>query len=109
MIVVTIYRDGDRHYAGFECLGHSGYADHGEDIVCAGASALVLNTINSIEQLTETRLHTEADEESGHIEVEFINEPDAGTLLLVSSMILGLQQITENYGDEFISLQFKEV
>ena len=32
------------------------YADVGEDMVCAGVSALVINTINSIDNLTEERL-----------------------------------------------------
>ena len=32
-----------------------GYADVGQDIVCAGVSALVINTINSIEQFNRER------------------------------------------------------
>ncbi len=48
MTKITIFRNHDGEYLGFDCLGHAGYADEGEDIVCAGISALVINTINSI-------------------------------------------------------------
>ena len=41
------------HYKSFHIQGHAGYADAGEDIVCAAVSALVINTINSIEEFTE--------------------------------------------------------
>ena len=33
--------------------GHAGYAEPGQDIVCAAVSALVINTINAIEAFTE--------------------------------------------------------
>ena len=53
MTKITIFRNHDGEYLGFDCLGHAGYADEGEDIVCAGISALVINTINSIGLFTE--------------------------------------------------------
>ena len=53
MVKVTIYKDPDGRYEGFDCTGHARYADVGQDIVCAGVSALVINTINSVENLTE--------------------------------------------------------
>ncbi len=39
----------------------------GEDVVCAGVSALVINTINSIGNLTEEAFSIDTDEESGQI------------------------------------------
>ena len=42
--------------------GHSGYAEHGKDIVCAGISALVPALVNSLNMLDEDVLiatHTE--------------------------------------------------
>ena len=48
MTKITIFRNQDQAFLGFDCLGHAGYAEEGEDIVCAGISALVINTINSL-------------------------------------------------------------
>ncbi|MCR5271879.1 MAG: ribosomal-processing cysteine protease Prp [Lachnospiraceae bacterium] len=109
MTNVTIYRQKDGSYQGFDCDGHSGYADAGEDIVCAGVSALVINTINSIMKLTETKLDTYVDEEKGTIRVRVLKEYGEDAELLIESLILGIKGISENYGEEFIILNFKEV
>ena len=54
MIHVTVYREFSKiEYIGFQTSGHAGYAPEGQDIVCAAASVLTINTINAIEQFTE--------------------------------------------------------
>ena len=40
MTTVTFHTEGKR-IVGFECKGHSGYADAGEDIVCAAVTSAV--------------------------------------------------------------------
>ena len=40
MTKLVVFKNGE-HFAGFECLGHSGYAQQGEDIVCAAVSTAV--------------------------------------------------------------------
>ena len=37
----------------FLLFGHAEYADAGEDIVCAGISVLVINTINALGMFTK--------------------------------------------------------
>ena len=49
MITITFFQNCEGKQLGFSSLGHAGYADAGLDIVCAGVSALVINTINSID------------------------------------------------------------
>ena len=77
MVKVTIYKDPDGRYEGFDCTGHARYADVGQDIVCAGVSALVINTINSVENLTENAAEAESDEETGEIRFRFKGQADA--------------------------------
>ena len=55
MTKITIFRNQDQAFLGFDCLGHAGYAEEGEDIVCAGISALVINTINSLGVYTKEK------------------------------------------------------
>ena len=109
MTHITIYRNQENAFTGFLCEGHAGYADAGEDIVCAGISTLVINTINSIEALTATQILADADEAEGTIDVNFPYGCDDQAKLLVDTMILGLQGIQKNYGKKFLSLDFKEV
>ena len=58
MTKITIFRNQDQAFLGFDCLGHAGYAEEGEDIVCAGISALVINTINSLGVYTKEKFST---------------------------------------------------
>lgn len=109
MISITIYRDREGICTGFDTIGHAEYAQAGEDIVCAGASALVMNAINSIEAFTEDRFELNTLEETGFISFRFQGKASHDAGLLMNSLVFGLQGIQNFYGDEYISLIFKEV
>ena len=110
MTNITFYRTTAGEYQGFVCNGHAGYADYGEDIVCASISVLVINTINSLEQITGEKMNVEADEESGVIRCYLMNQPLKETSkALMDSLVLGLTQIEKQYGKNYCKLTFEEV
>ncbi len=39
------FKKPEQPYQDFLSRGHAGYAEEGQDIVCAGVSALVINTM----------------------------------------------------------------
>ena len=51
MIRVTIYQNEKKECAGFLAKGHAGFSEAGQDIVCAAASVLMINTVNAIEEI----------------------------------------------------------
>ncbi|MCR4605872.1 MAG: ribosomal-processing cysteine protease Prp [Eubacterium sp.] len=105
MINVQIRRS-DNRITGFSIDGHSGYAKKGEDIVCSAISILAINTVNSIEALTDDEISvSDAD---GHIDVELQGKYSDRTKVLVDSMILGIQGVIEEYGKEFVDLKFTD-
>jgi Predicted ribosomal protein len=108
MIRITILKSGD-NYKGFSSKGHAGYAEDGNDIVCAAVSTLVLNTINSIEAFTDDEFEGSLEEEGGGIEFQFTENPSQSASLLMDSMILGIQKIKESYNNEYMKLTFEEV
>ena len=106
MTKITIFRNHDGEYLGFDCLGHAGYADEGEDIVCAGISALVINTINSIEEFTGDTVTTTMQPDL--VEMRMTSEqisPEAE--LLLRSLVLGLQGIQAEYGKRYLKIKYK--
>jgi hypothetical protein len=109
MTNITITRDESLKVTGFTCIGHADYAEEGSDIVCAGISVLVINTINSIAMFTSDRFETDEDAEEGLIAFSFTAEPSDDAQLLLRSMVLGLQNIQNQYGNEYIQLIFEEV
>ena len=49
MIKVKIVKDSERNIKGLYMNGHSGYAEEGSDVICAGASVLLYTAANSLE------------------------------------------------------------
>jgi len=76
--------------------------DHGDSIVCAAVSALVLNCVNSLAELTDAKAVCESYEKPGIIRCE-VPECKNGTHhdaeLLLRSLRLGLLSIAQEYAD----------
>ncbi|MCR5053512.1 MAG: ribosomal-processing cysteine protease Prp [Lachnospiraceae bacterium] len=108
MTKVTI-RTHDGIYKGFKCLGHAGFAESGDDIVCAAVSILVINTINSLEIISKDKLKVEEDENKGMIKADFIEELTHEGRVLMDAMVLGLKEVEKQYGNKYLRLDLKEV
>ena len=102
MIKVSIYHNDEDAINGFKLFGHAGYAEHGQDIVCAAVSTLVINTVNSIEKLTSDQFSVDEDEDAGMLEFHITSELSDEAELLLNSMFLGLSEIQKSYGKKFI-------
>ena len=90
-------------YRTYNKYGHAGYAEIGEDIVCAAVSALVINTINSIEKFTEDAFT--CDCQDGMIKSwEFTSVISSGTALLMDALMLGLHDIQKSYGVQYLQI-----
>ncbi|MDO4622991.1 MAG: ribosomal-processing cysteine protease Prp [Eubacteriales bacterium] len=110
MTKVTFYENRNGNISGFEARDHAGYAEEGEDIVCAAVSALVIHTINSVEQFTEDQMETESDEENAVIRFRIRGNISHESKLLLHALAATLSdmQETESYKD-FINVNFVEV
>jgi len=110
MTEITFYRNSDGDLTGFRADGHAGYADEGEDIVCAAISALVTNTVNSIEAFTDDEPDLDIDEEEAYIDLSFFEAPGEKAQLLLKSLALGLEDIqsSEEAGG-YIEVIYQEV
>ena len=106
MITIEIHKTKGQH-SGFISSGHAEYAEEGYDIICAAVSVLTVNAINSIETFTDDSFAVRQEE--GLVELILEDTVSKETALLLDSMILGLQEIQKNYGNEYIDLIFKEV
>lgn len=109
MIQATFIRNQNGQYIGFDCIGHAGYAAAGEDIVCAGVSALVINTVNAIAHCTTETFSTDTDADTGKISFMLHKPAEHDATLFMDSLVLGLEGIQKEYGDGYIMLNFKEV
>jgi len=109
MVCVHFLTPPEGTVLGFSLQGHAGYGEAGQDIVCAAVSALVLNMANSVETFTEDGFTGEAAVEGGGFSFRFTGEISPESKLLMDSLILGLQNIRDEYGEQYINIRLKEV
>lgn len=97
MTEISFYITEDDRFFGFEAEGHAGYAKFGKDIVCAAISALTATFINSVDELTESKISVEADEKTGYMDVRVEDYDKDDVQLLFKSLELGLKEIEKQY------------
>ncbi len=103
MIRVLVKKQNKR-ITGFHIEGHSGYADAGEDIICAAVSALAVNCVNSMEEFTEDDFVLESDEAAGMIDLSMPAEYSRESEILLNSLVFGLRNISDTYGNQYVSV-----
>ncbi|MCR5684303.1 MAG: ribosomal-processing cysteine protease Prp [Lachnospiraceae bacterium] len=110
MIRVCFKYDADNTPVAFKCEGHAGFARKGKDIVCAALSILTINTVNSIESLTDDAFILDQNPENGYMYFRFGDDvvPGRDSLLLLKSFELGVRQLSAE-NKAFISITEWEV
>lgn len=109
MTTITIRKTKLGEYSGFNCIGHAEFAEEGRDIVCAAVSMLVINTLNSLEELLHVPMKVVSNEEAGLIDCCFEDSLSEKATLLMDSLVLGLKQTKLEYGKKYLELKFEEV
>lgn len=109
MTGITFHKTKSGEYRDFICSGHAGSGSYGKDIVCASISVLVINTINSLEEIAHENIRVESDEKRGLIQCCFEGPLQESSKVLMDSLVLGLSHIAAQYGRKYCKLEFKEV
>ena len=109
MTHITIRVTSTGEYKGFTCIGHANYAAFSKDVVCAAVSVLVINTINSMEELAGEKMDLITNETNGLIDCRFQHSIGHDSKLLMDSMVLGLKEIVKQYHSKYVELKFEEV
>ena len=99
MTKLRVFKNGD-NYVGFECFGHSGYAEQGEDIVCAAVSTAVQMTVAYLAKYYSDKVNITVDHDSALISLrcnEIFTEADRQISVLVDFA----NDVREQYCDYF--------
>ncbi|MDE3839760.1 ribosomal-processing cysteine protease Prp [Bacillus methanolicus] len=109
MIKITINRTESGQIQSFTMSGHAGFAGYGNDIVCAGASAVSFGAVNSVIALTGIEPVIKQGD-SGFLRCDFPmdipKETQEKVQILLEGMVVSLQTIERDYG-EHIKITFK--
>lgn len=105
MINAIFYKHGDV-YKGFKVFGHAGYAEYGNDIVCASVTSALQCTVNGITEI----LKVNADVEVLENEIRLIL-PDTDNdcaVAFLNAFYLHLKLLSQEY-ENTIKLTNSEV
>ncbi|MHA6259314.1 ribosomal-processing cysteine protease Prp [Sporosarcina sp. CAU 1771] len=109
MIKISVIKEPSGRIHSFEMSGHANSAEHGKDLVCAGASAVSFGAVNAIISLTGKTPNIQQGSDGGYLKVTFpkSKDDDHDTQLIVQAMIVSLQTIEQDYG-QYIKIIFKK-
>jgi len=99
MIKVEVWRNPRGEIAAFRVKGHAGYAERGQDIVCAGVSTLSQSALLGLKRFLSSDYTLKL--EDGLLQVSIpdsLNQDDRNNAnVILETMLLGIHQIAENY------------
>ena len=95
MINAVFFKDKSGYY-GFDVSGHAGYAEYGEDIICAGVSSALMLTANTITDFFG--LKAQITQQKNNIVLKVLNLDDADNAdKLIGSFKTHLDLVEEEY------------
>ena len=102
MTKVTFSSRGDKLLS-VDILGHAGYADEGEDIVCAAISSAVMLTTVLLDDIQHIPADTTAQDEDTHIRITLQESGVERGQDALRALKLYLSVLEQNYS-EFLSV-----
>ncbi|NMB08683.1 MAG: ribosomal-processing cysteine protease Prp [Tissierellia bacterium] len=115
MTKVEIYKDNKGNIIRYKISGHAGFAEKGEDVVCAAVSALSQTALVSLVEvigISEKELEFYIDEKKGILDVQLpklIGEiTNKEAQILLKTFEIGIKKIVESYS-EYVTLKYREV
>ena len=98
---VSFFRRPDGALTGYRAQGHTGYAEAGEDIVCAAVSALTQTTLNGLQNVLKAPVLFEIDDEAALLEARLTPQATEAQVeaaqLLLETLLEGLRAIERSY------------
>ncbi len=101
MIIVDVLRNEAKEIIQFTMSGHADAGPYGHDLVCAGASAVSIGSVNAIVKLCNIELDVSMEEDGGFLRCTVPNDLDKVIFekvqLLLEAMLISLQSIATEY------------
>lgn len=106
MIKITIFEKNNL-IIGYQIKGHSGYAEEGHDIVCAGVSVASQMALVGLKEVL--KLDVESNQNDGFLVVRLKKEDfeNNSAQALLETMRKTLEDISKNYS-KFVKLEVKK-
>lgn len=94
---------------GFECKNHSGYAESGKDIVCAGISSITQTAVLGLQNVAKIKCDVKIDQKIGYLSLKIdqneLKSPNfQSAQIILQTMLCGLEDLRNQY-PKFLKLE----
>lgn len=107
MVEITVKKDGS-FYSSVKISGHTGFAEHGQDIVCAGISTVVQTALLGLLKVAKIDVDYSFDEPNGQLEFtlpkKLTEQQQNDAKIILDTMLVGVEDFLTEY-NEFITLE----
>lgn len=94
MIQATFFGTREK-LSGFSLSGHAGYADYGQDIVCASVSSAVQMTVNGVTEVLKINASVRVEENL--IQMKLSKQDAQKAQPFLQALLLHLNLLSEDY------------
>lgn len=107
MIKITVKKENS-HISEISVVGHAGYAEHGQDIVCAGVSAVLNTVLVGLTEVLKLDISYYATDGDAKIELpsNLTEQQQHDASILTNATLCSFKQIAEEY-KQFVKLEVK--
>ena len=110
MIKIKFFKNNNI-FVGFECLGHAGYSNYGNDIVCASVSTVTQSTVLGLQKVCKVNVDVTIDDNKGYMKVDIPERLDGKNQeqvnVLLETLYLTIEDLNEGY-PKYISMEVIE-
>ncbi|MHB1653653.1 MAG: ribosomal-processing cysteine protease Prp [Desulfitobacteriaceae bacterium] len=90
----------------FQLSGHAGFAEYGQDIICAAVSALSIAAANGLENFLSIPPRVQEEEGFLTCSLEGVNTEElTQAQWILVTLRLGIEGIQEAYGEEYVKIE----
>lgn len=110
MIIVEIHKDASGNYRSISASDHSGYAEEGSDIICAGVSTLVYTAVGALQEMCGLDDFYRIVEGSDEDTIPFSEimlpggltpEQNRTAQTILKTIAIGLEQLADSVGQDY--------
>ena len=86
-------------YTTIECIGHTGYAESGKDIVCSAISSVINTTLVGLKKVLGVKVSVKQMEGAGYIRIDISNNMvgDTKVELLIATCFESIKMLARDY------------
>lgn len=110
MTKIKFFKRQDK-FMGFECSGHTGYAEYGKDILCAALSGMTQSCMMGLTKVLKINILIKKNDDDGYLKIELPKKITEDNLrlsqILFDTLYISIKDLIDGYS-KYISMEVIE-